>query len=128
MTDAIPNPMEIGIQPEEVFFAVLNEFIKRNSGEYPLNLRKLNKALWYAQEQYPVAMQGFGREVNAGEPFLYELEECVKEAEKAGLLSVTPSRREATLTSDSKKLESIFKEFGGNAELEETAKYICDRL
>jgi hypothetical protein len=124
MEETIPSPMEIGIQPEEVFAEVWTELKKQNRGEYPLGLRRLHKAFWEAKEQYPVVMQGFGCEGSAGEPYLYELTECIDEFRQEGLLALIPGKG-ITIIGDKKKLENIFEK---RAEVEETAKYICDRL
>jgi len=123
MTDDI-NPMQIGIQPEEMFAEVLIRLNKKKGVGYSLKLDKLQEAVLEAKWKYPAVMRGFTLHGNEDYSFSPEATECFYEFIQEGFLASIPDVG-TILTGNMRRLESIFEK---KPEIGEAAKYICDRL
>lgn len=115
----MPATPNIKIPASDILQAVLYEKVRRNSTEFDFNPIKIHKAFYDAFHQFPEIMQNY-EFTKVNNPYSVTLDNMLRWHHLTGIISMQLDDKIKIL--DSSKLDEP------SEELQEVAKYICNRI
>ncbi len=115
----MPTTLDKKILPSDILQAVLYEQKRRDLNEFNFNPIKIHKAFYDAYKEFPEVMQCY-EFTKVNNPHSITLDHMFSWHHNTGIISMQLDHKIKIL--DSSKLDEP------SEELEEVAKYICDRI
>jgi len=119
----MPIEQKTEISPEELFNEVLLELYDRDRVRFHVNLKKWHKAFHEAKSRYPESMRSFEAFFKEW-PYIHAVTECFHEFVQTRHLSrIIPD--DDYIINDPERMR---KNWNPNTQVQEIARYICDRI